>query len=85
VEWVAGAPKVHYQSEFFRGKIIYQKSYGVQYGIREDQTFGKVYEYKFDIMSIRRPIMDKAIEGGWEFVEVLMKKHAMRGLKKGWY
>ena len=78
VEWVAGAPKVHYQSEFFRGKIIYQKSYGVQYGIKEDKTFGKVYEYKFDIMSIRRPIMDKAIEGGWEFVEVLMKKHAMR-------
>jgi hypothetical protein len=78
VEWVAGAPKIHYQKEFFRGKIIYQKSYGVQYGIKEDKTIGKVYEYKFDINAIRGPIKEKAIEGGWEFVEVLMKKHAMR-------
>jgi hypothetical protein len=37
-----------------------------------------VYEYKFDINAIRGPIKEKAIEGGWEFIEVLMKKHAMR-------
>ena len=79
VEWVAGAPKVHYRKEFFRGKIIYQKSYGVQYGVKEDKTIGKVYEYKFDINAIREPIKEKAIEGGWEFVEVLRKKNAMRG------
>jgi hypothetical protein len=79
VEWVAGAPKIHYQSEFFRGKIIYQKSYGVQYGIKEDKTIGKVYEYKFDINAIRGPIREKTLENGWEFVEVLMKKHAMKG------
>jgi hypothetical protein len=79
VEWVAGAPKVHFRSEFFRGKIIYQKSYGVQYGIREDKSIGKVYEYKFDINAIREPIRKAALEGGWEFVEVLMKKHALKG------
>ena len=77
VEWVAGAPKVHYQREFFRGKIIYQKSYGVQYGVKEDKTIGKVYEYKFDINAIREPIRKVALEGGWEFVEVLMKSHAL--------
>jgi hypothetical protein len=78
VEWVAGAPKVHFQKEFFRGKIIYQKSYGVQYGVREDKTIGKVYEYKFDINNIRGPIQKKVLDSGWEFVEVLMKKHAMK-------
>ena len=78
VEWVAGAPKVHFQSEFFRGRIIFQKSYGVQYGVKEDKTIGKVYEYKFDINAIREPIRQAALEGGWEFVEVLMKSHAMR-------
>ena len=79
VEWVAGAPKVHYRSEFFRGKIIYQKSYGVQYGIREDKTIGKVYEYRYDINAIREPIKKATLDGGWEFVEVLMKKHALNG------
>jgi len=78
VEWVAGAPKVHFQSEFFRGRIIFQKSYGVQYGVKEDKTIGKVYEYKFDINAIREPIRQATLEGGWEFVEVLMKSHAMK-------
>jgi hypothetical protein len=78
VEWVAGAPKVHFQKEFFRGKIISQKSYGVQYGIKEDKSFGKVYEYSFDIKQISGPIRKAALDGGWEFVEVMMKKHAMK-------
>jgi len=78
VEWVAGAPKIHYQKEFFRGKVIYQKSAAVQYGVREDKTFGKVYEYKFDINQIRGPVQKAALDNGWEFVEVLMKKHAMK-------
>jgi hypothetical protein len=78
VEWVAGAPKVHYQNEFFRGKIIFQKSYGVQYGVKEDKTWGKVYEYGFDINNIRGPIRDKALENGWEFVEVLRRRNARK-------
>lgn len=78
VEWVAGAPKVHYQKEFFRGKVIYQKSSAVQYGIKEDRTFGKVYEYNFDINQIAGPVKKTVLDGGWEFVEVMMKKHAMK-------
>lgn len=78
VEWVAGAPKIYYQKGFFRGKIIYQKSSSAQYAFKEDKTFGKVYEYKFDINQIRGNIQKQALDGGWEFVEVLMKKHAMK-------
>ena len=78
VEWVAGAPKIKYQKEFFRGRILWQKSWGVQYGIREDRTLGKVYEYNFDIRSIRDPIKKTVEDSGWEFVTVLMKKHATK-------
>jgi hypothetical protein len=78
VEWVAGAPKIHFQKEFFRGKVIYQKSYGVQYGVKENGTFGKVYEYKFDINDIVGPVRKAALDGGWEFVEVMRKRNAMK-------
>jgi hypothetical protein len=78
VEWVAGAPKVHFQKEFFRGKVIYQKSYGVQYGVKTDKTFGKVYEYNFDINQVTEPVRKKVLDGGWEFVEVMKKSHAMK-------
>jgi hypothetical protein len=78
VEWVAGAPKVHFQKEFFRGKVIYQKSYGVQYSVKEDKSFGKVYEYNFDIGQIVGLVKQAALEGGWEYIEVLQKKHAMK-------
>jgi hypothetical protein len=78
VEWAAGAPKVHYRSEFFRGKVIYQKSSGTQYGIKEDNSVGKVFEYNYDINAIRGPVKQAALGGGWEFVEVLRKRNAMR-------
>jgi hypothetical protein len=78
VEWVAGAPRIHFQKEFFRGKVIYQKSYGVQYGVKEDRTFGKVYEYQFDVNDIVGPVRKAALDGGWEFVEVMRKRNAMR-------
>jgi hypothetical protein len=78
VEWVAGAPKIHFQKEFFRGKVIYQKSSGVQYGVKEDGTLGKVYEYKFDINDIVGPVRKAALDGGWEFVEVMRKRNAMK-------
>ena len=76
VEWSAGIPKVTFRKEFFRGRILYQKSWGVQYGIKEDLTIGKVYEYKFDIGYLRDPIKEVVEESGWEFVPVLRKSHA---------
>ena len=81
IEWVAGAPKVHFQKEFFRGKVIYQKSYGVQYGVKEDGTLGKVYEYNFDIHDITGPVRKAVLDGGWEFVEVMRKRNAMKPIQ----
>jgi hypothetical protein len=80
VRWVANAngtaPTFAYQRNFFRGKILYQKTWDVQYGIKEDLSFGKVFEVHFDVGNVRNPLK-KVIEGsGWEFVQVISKSHA---------
>ena len=82
VEWHIGtdgisAPSVRYKEEFFKGRILFKKSWGVQYGIKEDKTFGKVYEYKFDVGYARDPLKKIVLESGWEFVPVVRKSHAV--------
>jgi hypothetical protein len=80
VQWMAGTsglqPKLTYKSQFFRGRVLFQKSWGVQYAIKEDLTLGKVYEYKFDIGQIRDPLRKVIEESGWEFVAVVRREHA---------
>jgi len=81
VRWLAAVnggvnPVISYQKQFFRGKILFQKTWETQYGIREDLSFGKVYEYKYDIRAFRDPIRKIILENGWEFVHVVNKKHA---------
>ena len=77
VEWLAGGPKVSYRKQFFKGRILFQKSWGTQYGIKEDGKMGKVYDYKFDIGMVRDPIKKVVEDSGWEFVSVIRKKNAM--------
>ena len=86
VQWIAGnsgrgSPALSYRKQFFRGRILYQKSREIQYGIREDLTPGKIYDYKFDVRKVRDPIKKMIEDSGWEFVPVVMKSHATRSLK----
>lgn len=80
VQWIADneglTPRLAYQNQFFKGRILFQKSWGVQYGIKEDLTPGKVYEYNFDIRHVRDPIKKAIEDSGWEFVPVVRKAHA---------
>ena len=80
IQWMVGSaglqPRLNYQSQFFRGRVLFQKSWGIQYAIKEDLTIGKVYEYKFDIGEMRDPLRKVVNESGWEFVPVVRKKHA---------
>ncbi len=81
VRWLVGTdgslnPVAAFQKAFFRGRILFQKSWEVQYGIKEDGTLGKVYEYKFDVNRVRDPIVKTIEESGWEFVPVVRKEHA---------
>jgi len=83
VSWTAGAtgitPTVHYSRSFFSGRILFQKSYGVGYGIKDPRTLdaGKVYEYRFDVDEIRAPIIETVKANGWEWVPVTAKRHAV--------
>ncbi|MFA4956630.1 MAG: hypothetical protein WC556_06610 [Candidatus Methanoperedens sp.] len=81
VRWMVGTggslnPVATFQKSYFRGRILFQKSWEVQYGIKEDGTLGKVYEYKFDVNRVRDPIVKVIEESGWEFVPVVRKEHA---------
>ena len=49
----------------------------MQYGIKEDKMFGKVYEYTFDIGYARDPLKKVVEENGWEFVSVARKAYAV--------
>lgn len=49
---------------------------GSAYGIKENGTLGKVYEYRFDVNRVRDPIVKTIEESGWEFVPVVRKEHA---------
>ncbi|MEK6648114.1 MAG: hypothetical protein AABY37_02230 [Actinomycetota bacterium] len=82
VEWHIGTdglrkPSIKYSAKAWKGRILFQKSWGVQYGIKESGKFGKVYEYKFDIGYVRDPIKRTVQENGWEFVPVVRKKYAL--------
>ena len=82
VQWQIGtggqftSASVSYQNQFFKGCILFQKSWGVQYGIKDDGKPGKIYEYKFDIGYVHDPIKKTVEESGWEFVPVVRKEHA---------
>ena len=83
VEWHIGTdglwkPSIRYSTETRKGRILFQKSWGVQYGTKESGEFGKVYEYKFDIGYVRDPIKKTAQENGWEFVPVVRKQYVLR-------
>lgn len=82
VRWHVGTnglsePSVRYREEFFKGRILFKKSWGTQYGLKEDKTFGKVYEYKFDVGYARDPLKKIVQESGWEFVPVVRKTYAV--------
>jgi hypothetical protein len=79
VRWMAGVDgpaSFSYEKNFFRGRILFQKSWGVQYAIKDNLTIGKVYEYKFDVRNVRNPIKRVIEDNGWEFVPVIRKSHA---------
>jgi len=83
VEWHIGTdglwkPSIRYSAQAWKGRILFQKSWGVQYGIKESGGFGKVYEYKFDIGYARDPLKKSVQENGWEFVPVVRKKYMFR-------
>jgi len=64
VSWGAGPTGVRVSGGFFRG-ISFEYELGRQWGIRENLTPGKVYDYRFTPGEIRTPVMNTIIRSGW--------------------
>jgi hypothetical protein len=64
VEWRAGLPVLSAVAEGFRGQS-WEMSYETVYAFREDLSFGKVYEYRFNTPEIKDPLVEATLECGW--------------------
>jgi hypothetical protein len=64
VEWRAGTPELFLKGSAFKGRK-WEKSFETVYAFREDGSFGKIYDYRFDTSEIKGPLIEAAHEAGW--------------------
>ncbi|HYE29481.1 MAG TPA: hypothetical protein VEA61_14775 [Allosphingosinicella sp.] len=64
IEWRAGVPTLSFKASAFRGRK-WEKSFGTSYAFREDGSFGKVYDYRFDTNELKAPLIEAAHKAGW--------------------
>ena len=73
VEWRAGEPILTLRAEAFRGRK-WEKSFETVYAFREDGSFGKIYDYRFDSNEIKGPLIAAAHKAGWGWRGVAFAK-----------
>jgi hypothetical protein len=73
VEWRAGTPTLSLKGSAFRGRK-WEKSFETVYAFREDGSFGKVYDYRFDTSEIKGPLIEAAHGAGWGWRSVAFAK-----------
>jgi len=71
-------PSLHVKKEFVKGKTLFKKESGKAWGWKkpDPRSFGKVYDYEFDVRKIREPIKSLIERNGWKFTQVLEKGNA---------
>jgi len=71
-------PGLRVEKQFFKGKTLFKKESGKAWGWKkpDPRSFGKVYDYKFDVRKIREPIKSLIEQNGWKFTQVLQKSNA---------
>ena len=76
VAWRAGVPAFSLEMEKFQGRTIGSKSFGIGYAFKgpDPLSFGKVYQYRFDVSEMKRPIIEVVTGSGWDLVPVISKK-----------
>ena len=83
---VIPAPKISAQKSFFKGKVLFQKEKAVAFGFKkpaDPSTFGKAYQYDFDVAKIRGPVKELVEAQGWRFEQIIMDfKPAITGGKR---
>lgn len=80
VSWKAGVPKISFSKSSFQGRTLVQKEFGTAYAFKEAKpsSFGKVYEYSFDVNDVKDPLIDVITKSGWSYVPVTSKRKVRR-------
>ena len=80
ISWRAGVPTFSLEMEKFQGRTIGSKSFGIGYAFKgpDPLSFGKVYQYRFDVSEMKRPIVETVTGSGWDFVPVISKKNLIK-------
>jgi hypothetical protein len=73
VEWRAGTPRLELAASAFRGRK-WEKSFETVYAFREDGSFGKIYDYRFDTSEIKTPLIEAIHASGWGWRAVAFGK-----------
>lgn len=75
---ISPTPSLHVEKEFIKGKTLFKKESGKAWGWKtpDPRSFGKVYDYEFDVRKIREPVKSLIEQNGWKFTQVLQKSNA---------
>jgi hypothetical protein len=71
----AGVPTANFSAEYFQGRTLTHKEFGTAYAFKEKDptSFGKVYEYRFDVDDVKGPLIETVTGSGWSYVPVTTK------------
>ncbi len=64
VSWKVGPETIKLSAGFFRG-INVEVAIGKQWGIKENFSIGKIYDYKFIPAEIKNPVINEILRSGW--------------------
>jgi hypothetical protein len=73
VAWRAGVPSLSLSASAFRGQKA-EISFGTAFAFREDASYGKVYDYRFNTKEIKTPLVEAAQSAGWGWKGVAFAK-----------
>lgn len=82
---VLPTPKLNFQKTAFKGKVLFKKEKEVAFGFKKPSdpaSFGKAYEYDFDVRKIRDPVKDLVESEGWKFEQIVTDHHPLAGQQK---
>jgi len=80
------APKLSFEKSAFKGKVLFKKEKGVAFGFKkpaDPTSFGKVYDYDFDVTKIRGPVKDLVKGNGWKFEQIIQDYKPASGQDQG--
>ena len=74
---VVPTPKLNFEKTFVKGKVLFKKEKGIAFGFKkplDPGSFGKVYDYSYDVEKIRTPVRQIVDAAGWKFNQVILGK-----------